>query len=164
MRTREKEVHELKAKIAQLLAVMPSCHDGICLGVPQSNGSSILMLNDNQHQHQQSSGVGPSSPMSQLGLSISPLLGQLSNLGVLTSTPPNNIPSSTNNLSSSIGGSGVGVSGVSQIVQMNGGPGSGNNSNNSNNSGSSNGSNLDPNATAYTPKTNNSSLVGGAEA
>ncbi|XP_034480180.1 macoilin isoform X2 [Drosophila innubila] len=61
-RSKEDEVIDLKAKIAQLLAVMP---DTLCLNTgPHGPGGSMLRMNDTPPL--QSGGPGPSSPMLSL--------------------------------------------------------------------------------------------------
>lgn len=122
IRSRDKEVIELKAKIAQLLAVMPSVpSESFCMPPCSSTGSSLLRLNDSPSLQ------GPSSPMSRLG--GSPLISQLQSLGVFTSS------------------SNQAMSQSSVVVPHSGGQsaliGQGQNNN---------ASNLDPNATVYTPK------------
>ncbi|XP_046809940.1 macoilin-2 isoform X2 [Lucilia cuprina] len=58
-RSKEDEVHDLKAKIAQLLAVMPT--DTLCLPACSSTGaSSMLRMNDTPPLQ---TGPGPASPM-----------------------------------------------------------------------------------------------------
>lgn len=124
IRSKDKEVHELKAKIAQLLAVMPSVpSESFCLPPCSSTGSSMLRLNDSPSLQ------GPSSPMSHKRLGGSPLISQLQSLGVFTS-------SSNQALSQS-----------SVVV-----PHSGGQSALMNQSQNNNASNLDPNASVYTPK------------
>lgn len=124
IRSKDKEVVELKAKIAQLLAVMPSVpSESFCLPPCSSTGSSMLRLNDSPSLQ------GPSSPMSHKRLGGSPLISQLQSLGVFTS--------SSNQV----------MSQSSIVVPHSGGTalmGQGQNNNNA--------SNLDPNATVYTPK------------
>lgn len=122
VRNKDKEVLDLKAKIAQILAVMPSMpNDSLCCSGPSSGGSSILRLNDTppllphpQQQQQQQHSI-MSSQMCPDGTQ---LLNQL--MGVMTSTSSTN-PSVVNSSTSQVTGS---------ICP----------------------SMLDPNATAYTPK------------
>lgn len=122
IRSKDKEVLELKAKIAQLLAVMPSVpSESFCLPPCSSTGSSMLRLNDSPLQ-------GQSSPMSHKRLGGSPLISQLQSLGVFTST--NQAMSQSSVVLPHSGG---------QSALL--GQGQNNNA-----------SNLDPNATVYTPK------------
>lgn len=122
VRNKDKEVLDLKAKIAQILAVMPSMpNDSLCCSGPSSGGSSILRLNDTppllphpQQQQQQQHSI----MSSQLCPDGTQLLNQL--MGVMTSTSSTN-PSVVNSSTSQVTGS---------ICP----------------------SMLDPNATAYTPK------------
>lgn len=124
VRNKDKEVLDLKAKIAQILAVMPSMpNDSLCCSGPSSGGSSILRLNDTppllphpQQQQQQHSIMS-----SQLCPEGTQLLNQLmTSMGVMTSTSSTN-PSVVNSSTSQVTGS---------ICP----------------------SMLDPNATVYTPK------------
>ncbi|XP_058830138.1 macoilin-1-like [Topomyia yanbarensis] len=177
LRTKDKEVLDLKAKIVQLLAVMPAMpNDALCLSGPgpSSGGGggvgSHMRLSDAPQLLSQSAlnGItGQASPMSHMVMNNPPLISQLSNLGVLTSTittasaamsagcAPANVMSGSGMVPPSMQQTGPGIVAVSaagsngQIVQMQ----------NSNNCPS----NLDPNASVYTPK-NCSSMVGGAEA
>lgn len=183
VRTKEKEIMDLKAKIVQLLAVMPGvAGESLCLSVPggpSSGGGSGggMRLADAPQLLSQSSLNGQPSPMSHIVMNSPPLISQLSQLGVLTST----ITTPTAAMSSGVVGAGTNVvtggvgmiphsvhqqqqsaAGVvtvaaavaagsnGQIVQMQ----------NSNNCPSS----LDPNASVYTPKNCSSSMVGGTEA
>ncbi|XP_037041721.1 macoilin-2 isoform X1 [Bradysia coprophila] len=134
IRSKDKEVIELKAKIAQLLAVMPSVpSESFCLPPCSSTGSSMLRLNDSPSLQ------GPSSPMSHKRLGGSPLISQLQSLGVFTSSSSNQALSQS-----------------SVVVPHSGGQSALMNQGQNNNSAS----NLDPNATVYTPK----NLVNGTEA
>lgn len=134
IRSKDKEVMELKAKIAQLLAVMPSVpSESFCLPPCSSTGSSMLRLNDSPSLQ------GPSSPMSHKRLGGSPLISQLQSLGVFTSSSNQTLSQSSVVVPHSGGQSALMVQGP----------------NNNNNA-----SNLDPNATVYTPK----NLVNGTEA
>ncbi|XP_065080329.1 macoilin [Ochlerotatus camptorhynchus] len=183
VRTKEKEILDLRAKIAQLLAVMPGVTgDALCLsgpGGPPSSGGGGLRLADAPQLLSQSGMNGQQSPMSHIVMNSPPLMSQLSQLGVLTSTittptaAMSGVVGSVNNVVT--GGAGmiphsvhqqqqhqqqtaagiVTVAGAvtgsnGQIVQMQ----------NSNNCPS----NLDPNASVYTPKNCCSSMVGGTEA
>lgn len=124
VRNKDKEVLDLKAKIAQILAVMPSMpNDSLCCSGPSSGGSSILRLNDTppllpHSQQQQQQQQQHSIMSSQLCPEGTQLLNQL--MGVMTSTSSTN-PSVVNSSTSQVTGS---------ICP----------------------SMLDPNATAYTPK------------
>ncbi|XP_055594912.1 macoilin [Uranotaenia lowii] len=185
LRTKEKEILDLKAKIVQLLAVMPAMpNDALCLTGPGpsaggNGGGSLMRLVDAPQllPHPALNGLPSAtggqqpSPMSHLVMNNPPLISQLSNLNVLTST----ITTTAAGLSGStsiVAGAGMmqqahpqqqsavnpglvaaaaAVNG--QIVQMQ----------NSNNCPS----NLDPNASVYTPKncsSSSSSMVGGTEA
>lgn len=125
IRNKDKEVIELKAKIAQLLAVMPSVpSESFCLPPCSSTGSSMLRLNDSPSLQ------GPSSPMSHKRLGGSPLISQLQSLGVFTSSSSNQAMSQSSVVVPHSGG---------QSALMNQGQ-------------NNNASNLDPNATVYTPK------------
>lgn len=123
VRNKDKEVLDLKAKIAQILAVMPSMpNDSLCCSGPSSGGSSILRLNDTPpllpHPQQQQQQQQHSIMSSQMCPDGTQLLNQL--MGVMTSTSSTN-PSVVNSSTSQVTGS---------ICP----------------------SMLDPNATAYTPK------------
>ncbi|XP_058459054.1 macoilin [Malaya genurostris] len=185
LRTKDKEILDLKAKIVQLLAVMPAMpNDALCLSGPGPSSSSggggsggngavvgsHMRLSDAPQLLSQSglNGItGQPSPMSHIVMNNPPLISQLSNLGVLTSTittasaamsagcAPANVMSGGGMVPPSMQQTGPGIVTVTatgsngQIVQMQ----------NSNNCPS----NLDPNASVYTPK-NCSSMVGGTEA
>lgn len=178
LRTKEKEILDLKAKIVQLLAVMPSMpNDSLCLSGPvgpSSGGGSLMRLTDAPQLLSQSVMNGLScqpNQMSHIVMNSPPLISQLSNLGVLTSTittstaamsncgGPVNVaagcgmvpPSVQQNAQGLVAAAAAAAVGGSngQIVQMQ----------NSSNCPS----NLDPNASVYTPK-NCSSMVGGTEA
>lgn len=149
MRNKDKEVLDLKAKIAQLLAVMPAMpNDSFCMTPCSTTGSSILRLNDT------SSLQGPSSPMSHISLGGSPLMS-LQSLGVYTSTTNPMVPTSSSIVPNTSNQSQLQQhqqqqqqqaqqqQQQQQVQQQQGA-----------------GSQLDPNATAYTPK----NLVSGAEA
>lgn len=129
IRQKDKEVLELKAKIAQLYAVMPSVPNDSFMAQCSTAGSSILRLNDGSHQ-------GPASPMSHAHMSLggSPLMNQLQSLSVFTSTASSTSPQNTST-SQSAGGD---MSQQQSQQQPNG--------------NMETSSSLDPNATAYTPK------------
>ncbi|GAB0093985.1 hypothetical protein DMENIID0001_091830 [Sergentomyia squamirostris] len=135
IRNMEKEMLELKGKIAQLLAVMPAMptSDAFSLTPNSSAGSSMLRLNDTPPliMAQQS----PSQV--QLGLGASSIICQL------TAAAAAAAGGTQNNASA--------LSQATNCVQQQ-----------RENQGNAS-STLDPNATAYTPK-NSSSLVNGAEA
>lgn len=185
VRTKEKEIIDLKAKIVQLLAVMPGvAGESLCLSVaggPSSGGGGGggLRLADAPQLLSQSTLNGQPSPMSHIVMNSPPLIGQLSQLGVLTSTitTPTAAMSGVVGPATNVVAGGAGMiphsvhqqqqqqqtaAGVvtvaaavaagsnGQIVQMQ----------NSNNCPSS----LDPNASVYTPKNCSSSMVGGTEA
>lgn len=104
VRNKDKEVLDLKAKIAQILAVMPSMpNDSLCCSGPSSGGSSILRLNDTPpllpHPQQQQQHSIMSSQMCPDGTQ---LLNQL--MGVMTSTSSTN-PSVVNSSTSQVTGS-----------------------------------------------------------
>ncbi|XP_055625848.1 macoilin [Toxorhynchites rutilus septentrionalis] len=177
LRSKEKEILDLKAKIVQLLAVMPAMpNESLCMtgpGPSPNGGGSMMRLTDAPQLLPQSAlnGIaGQPSPMSHIVMNNPPLISQLANLGVLTSTittsaaaamsgPSINVVSGGGMMPSSVQqtvpGAVVATSAADvvgsngQIVQMQ----------NSNNCPS----NLDPNASVYTPK-NCSSMVGGTEA
>lgn len=146
IRSKDEEVLDLKAKIAQLLAVMPT--DSLCLPQCSTTGSSMLRMNDTPPLQ------GPSSPiMSLAGPTHQQLMAAAAAAAAAHQQQMN-----------SRGGGGM-VSNVVTVVTSTSGvtnavTSSGNV--NANNVITQTSSNLDPNATAYTPK--NSSLVGGAEA
>lgn len=186
VRAKEKEILDLKAKIVQLVAVMPGvAGESLCMsvpGVPSSGngGGGGLRLADAPQLLSQSALNGQPSPMSHIVMNSPPLISQLSQLGVLTSTittPTAAMPGVVGAATNVVAGGGgmmpphtqvhqqqqqqtaVGVVTVAtavaagsngQIVQMQ----------NSNNCPSS----LDPNASVYTPKNCSSSMVGGTEA
>lgn len=147
IRQKDKEVLEVKAKIAQLYAVMPSVPNDSFINQCSSGGSSLLRLNADAPLQ------GPSSPLSHAHMSLggSPLMNQLQNLSVFTSTSSSTSSpqqqsqqsqqqqsnqqqqqNSTSQVSSGV------TSDMSQTQS----------SQNNNLDGSSS---LDPNATAYTP-------------
>uniref|UniRef100_A0A1B0CQT6 Putative conserved plasma membrane protein n=1 Tax=Lutzomyia longipalpis TaxID=7200 RepID=A0A1B0CQT6_LUTLO len=134
IRNMEKEILELKGKIAQLLAVMPAMPsaESFSLTPNSSAGSSMLRLNDTPPliMAQQS----PSQ--AQMGLGAPSIICQLTAAAQATAA------------------AGAAMSQVTNCVQQQ--------RENPNNLTGNAASTLDPNATAYTPK--NSSLVGGTEA
>lgn len=133
IRQKDKEVLELKGKIAQLFAVMPSVpNDSFCMTQCSSNNSSMLRMNDTPPLQ------GPSSPMAHAHMSLggSPLMNQLQNLSVFTSTSNSMSPQTP-------------TSQVPSVVQQ---PGGGVSGGNGGGGGGGGLSNLDPNAIAYTPK------------
>lgn len=180
VRAKEKEIMDLKAKIVQLVAVMPGvAGESLCMSVPggpSSGGGGGLRLADTPQLLSQSVLNGQPSPMSHIVMNSPPLISQLSQLGVLTSTITTPTAAMTGVVGAATnvvaGGAGMiphtqvhqqqtaaGVVTVAaavaagsngQIVQMQ----------NSNNCPSS----LDPNASVYTPKNCSSSMVGGTEA
>lgn len=110
--------------------------------------------------------AGQPSPMSNMVMNSPPLISQLANLGVLTSTittsaaaamsgPSINVVSGGGMMPPSVPGA-VAVTSAAEVVGSNGQIVQMQNSNNCP-------SNLDPNASVYTPK-NCSSMVGGTEA
>lgn len=146
IRQKDKEVLELKAKIAQLYAVMPSVPNESFITQCSSTGSSILRLNDASLQ-------GPVSPMSHAHMSLggSPLMNQLQNLSVFTSTSSSTPPQTTTSQIPTGGNIQSQQQQQQQNININvNGSNNGNVGNNGNGGGGS--SNLDPNATAYTPK------------
>lgn len=130
IRQKDKEVLELKAKIAQLYAVMPSVPNESFMAQCSTAGSSILRLNDGSLQ-------GPASPMSHAHMSLggSPLMNQLQSLSVFTSTASSTSPQNTTTSQST----GAELSQQQQSQQQS-------------NGNMETSSSLDPNATAYTPK------------
>lgn len=169
----------------QLLAVMPGvAGESLCLSVAGGassggGGGGGLRLADAPQLLSQSTLNGQPSPMSHIVMNSPPLIGQLSQLGVLTSTitTPTAAMSGVVGPATNVVAGGAGMiphsvhqqqqqqqtaAGVvtvaaavaagsnGQIVQMQ----------NSNNCPSS----LDPNASVYTPKNCSSSMVGGTEA
>lgn len=177
LRTRDKEILDLKAKIVQLLAVMPAMpNDSLCLTGPgpSSSGSGNvggLRLSDAPQLLSVSalngggSGGGQPSPMSQhMVMNSPPLINQLGALGVLTSTittstaPAMVLPSmqqqQQQHHQQQQQQAGLMTAANGQIVQMQ----------NSANCPS----NLDPNASVYTPKNcsqqQQPQQVGGTEA
>lgn len=174
LRTRDKEILDLKAKIVQLLAVMPAMpNDSLCLTGPgpSSSGSGNvggLRLSDAPQLLSVSalngggSGGGQPSPMSQhMVMNNPPLINQLGALGVLTSTittstaPAMVLPSmQQQHHQQQQQQAGLMTAANGQIVQMQ----------NSANCPS----NLDPNASVYTPKNcsqqQQPQQVGGTEA
>lgn len=102
MRDKNNELLDLKAKIAQLLAVMPTMPTesfNFATSMPSlqppssSSGSSILRLSNDGMSQQQQQTQQSISPLAHLGLgggvvNSSSLVNQL-NLGVLTSTTGN---------------------------------------------------------------------------
>lgn len=123
IRQKDKEVQDVQAKIAQLFAVMPSVPNDSFMSQCTATGSSILRLNDATLQ-------GPSSPMSHAHISLggSPLMNQLQNLSVYTSTSSSTSPQQNS---------------TSQVSSQ---------SDQQQNNPLDSSSGLDPNATAYTPK------------
>lgn len=179
LRTKDKEILDLKAKIVQLLAVMPAMpNDSLCLTGPgpSSSGSGNvggLRLSDAPQLLSVSAlngggsggGGGQPSPMSQhMVLNSPPLINQLGALGVLTSTittstaPAMVLPSmqqqQQQHHQQQQQQAGLMTAANGQIVQMQ----------NSANCPS----NLDPNASVYTPKNcsqqQQPQQVGGTEA
>lgn len=176
LRTRDKEILDLKAKIVQLLAVMPAMpNDSLCLTGPgpSSSGSGNvggLRLSDapqllsvsalNGGGGGSGGGGGQPSPMSQhMVMNNPPLINQLGALGVLTSTittstaPAMVLPSMQQQHHQQQQQAGLMTAANGQIVQMQ----------NSANCPS----NLDPNASVYTPKNcsqQQPQQVGGTEA
>lgn len=161
LRTRDKEILDLKAKMVQILAVMPAMpNDSLCLtgpGPTSSSGSSNvggLRLSDAPQLLSVSAlnggggGGGQPSPMSQhLVMNSPPLINQLGALGVLTSTittstaPAMVLPSMQHHQQQQQQ-SGLMTVANGQLVQMQ------QQQQNSANCPS----NLDPNASVYTPK------------
>lgn len=132
IRNKDEEVLDLKAKIAQLLAVMPT--DSLCLPPCSTTGTSMLRMTDTPPLQ------GPSSPMLGLGPTHQQLMA-VHQLNARGGPCVVSAPNSSSNV-------------VQNVVTSASCP--------SNNVVTQTSSNLDPNATAYTPK--NSSLVSGAEA
>ncbi|XP_037945560.1 macoilin-2-like isoform X2 [Teleopsis dalmanni] len=140
-RSKEDEVFDLKAKIAQLLAVMPT--DSLCLPVCSSTGASqMLRMNDTPPLQ---TGPGPSSPMLN-SLSVQQVNGPVghqlnarlapSSVGeYVQQAPPSYV---TNQHPQQCAGI-VPVSVATAVLVPGPPPGNGS-------------SNLDPNATVYTPK------------
>lgn len=155
---KDKEISDLRAKIAQLLAVMPS-NESFGMS-PSSGGTSMLRLADGSQLHQ----VGPASPMSShKSLGGSPLISQLQSLGVFTSVSSAQSPSVSNQQHQQ---QAAAVAAQQQAVaahhhhhhqlqqlQLQ-------QQQQQQHLAQQQASNLDPNATVYTPK----NLVGGAEA
>ncbi|KAI9576751.1 hypothetical protein GQX74_010733 [Glossina fuscipes] len=160
-RSKEDEIHDLKAKIAQLLAVMPT--DSLCLPACSSTGaSSMLRMNDTPPLQ---SGQGPASPMltslqsaaqqQQLSSRVAPTSGAEYVQQTITSEYVTNQQQQQQQCA------GVVPVSVATSVLVSG-------TQVTNGVGNTNASNLDPNATVYTPKggqNNNSGssvVVGGA--
>lgn len=155
LRHRDKEILELKAKVAQLYAVMPTVpNDSFCMTQCSSNNSSMLRLNDTPPLQ------GPSSPMAHAHMSLggSPLMNQLQNISNYTSTansmspqtPTSQAPTGVSMQQQPVGSN---SSNVNTNICNNNNNLNNHNNNNSNNNGNINGgSNLDPNALVYTPK------------
>lgn len=164
IRQKEKEISELKTKVAQFFAVMPSVPNESFIGQCSSSGSSMLRLNDT---------AGPSSPLTHahMNLCSSPLMNQLQSLSVYSSTsnsmspqtPTSQVTSGANiqqqtppqpqsqqqsqvNSSSSSDNASVYTRNDQQSQQQQ-------SSQQQSQQGNSASSNLDPNATAYTPIT-----------
>ncbi|XP_055383322.1 macoilin-2 [Condylostylus longicornis] len=155
IRNKDNEVLDLKAKIAQLLAIMPS--DNLCLSSPCPT-------------------TGPSSPMLSLSTAHQQIMASnhpLNSRGGPTSVvAANNVGVVVNNNVTTVNGSSVSPSTsvtVNTVTNVNSITNSSQNSNVTNNvvgniqvaSSGQTSSNLDPNATAYTPK---NSMVSGTDA
>ncbi|XP_075165088.1 macoilin isoform X5 [Haematobia irritans] len=149
-RSKEDEVHDLKAKIAQLLAVMPT--DSLCLPSCSSTGaSSMLRMNDTPPLQ---SGPGPASPM-LTSLSAAQAQQQLDFVVNQQQIANNQQQKQQQNQCPCVVPVSVSVATSVLVSQV------------SNGVTNANGSNLDPNATVYTPKCPNNNggnvvVVGGS--